>query len=246
MAGIVPAVALDEGRAPGAVAAVARPPLTDRQHRYIEARAEGHPRHKAGILAGLSPGQARTLTEKWDEDPRIIAAIADAQEFAGTKVGVSPVDVIRELMVIAFATHDDYVIDGGDVRLAEDAPRSAMRAIKTRKKKVTYTEGGDEVVTVEIVLHDKIAALKMLGDHLSMWMKRLQINQDDDVKAALSSMRKAVEQVTARTQSYREEERRQAEFEMQRIAEASVAVAASPQPLSALRALAERVHEAEG
>ena len=244
--------ALEEGRAPGAVSARAqRHRITDRQGRFIEYRANGHKPKESALLAGVPPSMAAQLALKWEADERIAKAIADAQAMHGAEAKVGPADVIRELALIAFSTLDDYVvIDDDDMPIApaEDAPPSVMRAVSSAKRKVKYEMHGEEsvpIVTVEFRLWDKIAALRMLGDYLGMWIKRVRVEEDGEMKATLQAMRRTMQRVEARARLHEAEEQRVEAFRTEaELARAGAVVASSPRPLDALRALAQTVDAA--
>ncbi len=213
-AGSDPEGTFERHRVPGALAVRRIGQLSDRKQRYVEHRAEGHPPTKAAILAGLSPASARVMARRWEEDPAVVEAVGAAQEEAGTRVGVHPTDVLRELMTLAFSTMDDYEVDeDGRVTLAEDAPASALRALKSVKRRVSYDEQGNETITTEIVLWDKVQSLKLLGEHLGMWLKRLRVEDDGEARAALQALRQMMVKAAGRAVEHGAEEAAVAAFE---------------------------------
>lgn len=234
-----------EGRALVARSALA---LTDRMSRYVELRAKGIPPVKAGLGAGLAPSNVHATVRKWEEDQRIIEAVVEAQQIAGIEVQVAPADILRELMILAFSTIDDYVIDeaSGRVSLAEDAPPSAMRAVQAVERRVTYTSGDEPstTITTKIKLWDKPQALRMFGDHFAMWLKRVRIEDDGETRAALQELRKYMGKVVDRGKEHADEDARLAAFhaeqhlaEMARLAGAVDVAIDSQAPTDATRAL---------
>ena len=95
------------------------------------------------------------------------AAIAAASTEIAAKAGVDAERVERELAHVAFSNINDYEIDAlGNVKLADGAPRDAMRAVSSIKRRVESDKDGKTVVSTELRLWDKPVALGMLGKHL--------------------------------------------------------------------------------
>jgi hypothetical protein len=241
---------LPDNRAPGAVqpgTAVMAQRMPDRMARYVEHRAKGAAKIEAGLLAGCSPASVRHTVMKWERDARVIEALATVQEEAGMEARTHPADVLRELAILAFSTLDDYEIDAyGNVSPAEDAPPYVMRAVQSIKRRriVSYDVDGEERIEykTDLTLWDKVKALRMLGEHMGMWLKRLQIEESGEVKAALASMQGIMQQALKRQQAHQTEEAEIARF--QQLADAAATVVSSSQPIEAMKALAEAVHTA--
>jgi hypothetical protein len=242
--------ALDEGRVPGAVSAVARRTrLTDRQARYVEARGDGKSQIEAALYAGLTPSHARQTASKWESDDVIADAIAEAQRAHGMEAKTTPADVIRELAIVAFSSLDDYAWDEHGIEPDPDAPPHVMRAVQSVKKRVKYERQGEAtvpVVTWEFKLWDKMGALRMLGDYLGMWIKRIRVEDDDEAKATLLAMRRVMDRVAIRAESHAAEEAAIARFQQAELAEAGAVVASSARPMETLKALSRRIDEALG
>jgi len=233
-------------RAPGAVAVVARPRWTNKKVQYVEERAAnpGLSPVKAAILVGFSPAEAKRISTQWEDDPAVAEAIAAACEERGVRRGVAPEDILRELMLIAFSSLDDLVIDDGNVWAGPEAPAHAIRTVSAIKKKTTVNAAtGDVTTTTEVRLWDKMAALKLLGEHLGMWLKRVRIEDDEKTRATLDAMKQAMDAVNTRLARDAAEDARIAQFQRE-IAATGAAVAASADPMAAMRRLAATMEQA--
>jgi phage terminase small subunit len=103
---------------------------------------------------------------------QVKAAITKAQAERAARTGITSDRVLGELELLAFSDLTHYTVDDvGDVRLAKGAPRGAMRALQSIKRKI-ITRGRDfdkEVIReVEIRLWDKPGPLKLAGRHLGL------------------------------------------------------------------------------
>jgi phage terminase small subunit len=233
--------------APGCDAPVAITParFSDRQERFIQYRA-GHEPARAAIMAGIAPSRARAQAWAWERNDAILSAISAARDHVAEEVQWNPKDILAEYAIIAFSTIDDYEIDAeGNLRLADEAPANAMRAVQSFKRTITQHDNGDVTYTGELRLYDKQHALGKMGEWFGMWLKRIRFEEDGEVKATLAAMRKTMERVEARHATHAIEDARVAEFR-QTVNAAGQLVAGSTHPIAALRAMADHVSHSHG
>ena len=81
---------------------------------------------------------------------------------------------------MAFSNIEHYVVDAdGYLALAEGAPKDAMRAVSSVKRKMTVKEFGKSTITeyeVEFKLWDKPGTLKLAGRHVGLFPDRLELS----------------------------------------------------------------------
>lgn len=122
------------------------------------------------------PKAART----YEERPLSPARQAHALLEARPRKPLTRDEVLRETAALALSDISHYQIDDhGEVQLAPKAPPYAMRAVSSIKKTVRFTAEGLPMVTTEITLWNKPAALR-LGAQL---LKMLAPEQRDGAQA---------------------------------------------------------------
>lgn len=139
--------------------------LTPLQEAFVDAYMETRSARRAAELAGYADPAKRgwfTLQVKAvaDEISRRKEEIRKRNEHMEDQV-------IQELAAVAFASMDDFVdfTDGTlRVKSLDEIPEELRGCIK----EVTLIPGkyGDKI---QIKLHDKMVAVKMLGDYMALW-----------------------------------------------------------------------------
>jgi len=161
-------------------------------HHYILTNGDSS---QAYINAGGSKNRrtAATYASVFLKKQHIQNEIKRLTEKALAKLEIKEGDVIKELAYAGFSNIRDYVEwddRGAHVKASEEVGHDKARAIKSVKitdGRVVDGEGnfigGD--LKVELVLHDKIASLKLLGTNLKMFTHvvehggSVQIAQDE-------------------------------------------------------------------
>lgn len=147
--------------------------LSDRESRFVEARLVEENDARAAMVAGWPVSEARKAGRRLADDPVIQHALAEARELRAARVGVTPDDIVREFLLIARSSLDDYVIsDDGDVTLADGVPSEAMRAVSAIERRVAVGKDGSTITTVKLKLWPKNDALRALADHLGMFVQK--------------------------------------------------------------------------
>lgn len=162
--------------------------LNDRQQRFVDEYLKDLNATQAYRRAGYAGNANVCAVEaaRLLRNPQIAAALALAQEQRAQRLHVEADAVLHELVLLYASDITHYVIDDqGNVALAPHAPKDAMRAVSSLKKKVTHTAHGP-IYETEIKLWNKPAALKMGGEHLGLLGKR------DDKGQEISDLLKAV------------------------------------------------------
>lgn len=137
---------------------------------------------QAAILAGYSPKSAKSVGSNLLTIPDVRRFMRLEAERSARKVDIGPEFVIAELGKLARANMQDYVDDSGkfvgpDV-LSRDAGaaiseltideerRSDGRSGAKRKRK---SESATTITRTKLKLHNKIAALELLGKHWNLY-----------------------------------------------------------------------------
>jgi len=116
--------------------------------------------------------------------PQVRNAISAATAKREVRTGITQDRVLQELELLAFSDLTHYVLDvhTGTVKLAKDAPASAMRALQSIKRKTrTYGKGKSLTVMreVEIRLWDKPGPLKLAGQHVGILIDKYHMKVED-------------------------------------------------------------------
>ena len=120
---------------------------------------------QAAIRAGYSPATAGQSGHEYLNIPKIAEAIAVGKAQRLSRVNMTQDTVLEEMAALAKSSLDDYDIDDrGNVVLAEGAPRNAMAAVQSIKKKIRHDKDG-VTYEVELRLWDKPGPLKLMGKH---------------------------------------------------------------------------------
>lgn len=109
--------------------------------------------------------------------PHIQAMIAKHAEKASKRLEIEVDDVLREILILANSSEDDYEVGpDGRIRVKEGRPPEAIRAVSGYKIN-RYGE-------VEWKLWDKTKALDMLSRHLGLYLDKLQVRADINIRRA--------------------------------------------------------------
>lgn len=153
--------------------------LTPKQERFVAEYLVDLNATQAAIRSGYSPKTAE------QQGPRLLGnAVVRAAVDAGrakliAKTGITQERVLAELELLAFSDVTHYEADAqGNVALAAGAPKAAMRALQSIKRRFTTTGSGDSartMVEVELKLWDKPSPLRLAGRHVGLFPDRLEV-----------------------------------------------------------------------
>lgn len=150
-----------------------RRPLTPLQRRFVEEYLIDLNGTEAAVRAGYSKKTAKAIACQVLKVQHVTDAIEEAMASRGERTGITADRVLRELERLAFSDLDNYTVDdNGDLKLADGAPKNAMRAVQSVKRRIIHTPIGDghtvRTCEVEIRLWDKPGALKIAGRHVDV------------------------------------------------------------------------------
>jgi phage terminase small subunit len=149
--------------------------LSPKQYRFVCEYMIDHNGSQAYIRAGYSPNGASEGASRLLANVRVARVVAQLEAEAWKRLGVDAQRVREELAKVALANAGD-IIDAKDANVLPGASRHDTAAIKSVKVKRIPTEDGD-IVERQVELHDKIGALKLLGQDLGMFKEIVKLEE---------------------------------------------------------------------
>lgn len=162
-------------------------PLTDKQARFIEEYLVDLNATQAAIRAGYAPKDADVQGPRLLGNVGVATAIAVAKAERSRRIGLTADRVIEELAVVAFARMGEYVTWGPNGVTLVDSDTVDTRAVAEVRETVTQHGG-----STGIKLHDKIAALTKLGQHLGILTEKHEVKGQVDHVVTIETIRKAI------------------------------------------------------
>jgi phage terminase small subunit len=160
--------------------------LTPKQQRFVDEYLVDLNATQAAIRAGYSADTARQIASEILSKPDIQEAVAAGQERIKDRVELTQEMVVRELMKIAFGTQRNLMTWGpGGVSLRDSSELTDDEAAMVSEVSETTTISGG---SLKLKTHDKVGALKLLGDHLGLFMKRLEVTGQGGKPIAYTSV----------------------------------------------------------
>lgn len=162
-----------------------QPDLTPKQAAFVREYLVDLNATQAAIRAGYSANSADVIGSENLGKPEIAAAITAAKLERSQRVGITAADVLHELGILYRSDVRDFTItESGELALRDGVPDEAWRAVSNIKHRVRTTTDKDGRTTtqreVEFKLWDKTAAARMLGDHLGMFPKKMELVGKND------------------------------------------------------------------
>lgn len=141
--------------------------LTPKQHRFVEEYLIDLNASAAARRAGYSVHVANRIASENLSKPVIADAIAQRQKVLQEKVGITQERVLNELAKIAFGDQRRVMSWGkGGVSLRESEDLTDDDAAAVAEVAETRTKDGG---SLKLKTHDKVGALKLLGEHLGLF-----------------------------------------------------------------------------
>jgi phage terminase small subunit len=161
--------------------------LTDKQQRFVEEYLIDLNATQAAIRAGYS---ARTANEQGAQllaKLSVQEAVSAAQAERSARIGLHQDRVLEELAAIAFAKMGDFAEWTGESVEMKDSANLDTRAVQEVSQK--HTRYG---TNVGIKLHDKVATLKLLGQHIGMFTEKHEVRGKIEHTVTIESIRRAI------------------------------------------------------
>lgn len=152
--------------------------LTPQQARFVDEYLFDLNGTLAAIRAGYSARTANEQSTRLLANVHVAEAVAVAKAERSARVGLHADRVIEELAVLAFARMGDFADwDRGGVNLKEASEVDSRAISEVRSSDNRYGKN------ISIKLHDKLGALKLLGQHLGILTDTVSIQFDVDAVA---------------------------------------------------------------
>jgi len=158
--------------------------LTAKQEQFVQEYMIDLNATQAAIRAGYKPSSAEDIGRQLLRKTPVAAAIARAKAERARRTGFNADRVLEELALIAFADLGEFVEFGpGGIRIkdAEGLDVRMRRAMAEVTETKTETGG-----SLKFKLHDKLGALKLLGQHLGMFVDKVEHRHSGEVKVSFA------------------------------------------------------------
>ncbi len=170
------------------------------QQRFVEEYLIDNIGTKAAMRAGYSVATAKNAASRMLADPRVKAAIAEAQQARADRMGITQDRVLQELAKIAFSNLTDYISEdeNGDVQidiknLEKDKAAGLLSEAILSKNKYGSSK------TIKIKQADKVAAIIALGKHLGMFKEQVDHNVNMSLEQLVLESMKTEEKEDTKT-----------------------------------------------
>ena len=153
--------------------------LTDKQQRFAREFIVDLNATQAAIRAGYSEKTARSQGQRLLTKADVQTAIAALKATRAKKVELKADRVLQEIMHCAFSDLREVlqVVDGVvSVRDLESLPESTTRAIESITQVTTEDNKDVTKVRLTVKMAPKLAALKLLCDHLGLSIQRHEVS----------------------------------------------------------------------
>lgn len=156
--------------------------LTPKQARFVDEYLIDLNATQAAIRAGYSAKRADAIGHENLRKPEIADAISERMKARSERTEITQDRVLAELAKIAFADQRKVMTWGPDgVRLRDSVELTDDEAaIVSEVSETTSKDGG----SLKLKTHDKVGALKLLGDHLGMWKQKIEHTGKDGAPLA--------------------------------------------------------------
>jgi phage terminase small subunit len=144
--------------------------LTDKQKRFCEEYVVDLNATQAAIRAGYSE---KTANEQGSQNLAKLSVqeyIKELQQQLSEKTGITAERVLQELADIGFHNIKDFINGGNSVLELKTIDKRKTAAVASIKTTIRGSVEGPETTT-EIKLHNKIAALELIGKHIGLFEK---------------------------------------------------------------------------
>jgi phage terminase small subunit len=171
------------GNSPTPLTAIPRSvALSDKQSAFVREYLVDLNATRAAIRAGYSEATAKQQGSRLLTNADVQAAVQEALESRADRTGITQDRIVAELAAIAFADLTDFATWSEDsVSLIEsaDLDPDKVKALKEIVATTTTFEtenGTSQTIRMNVKQHDKLKALELLGRHLGMFKRDVDVN----------------------------------------------------------------------
>ena len=151
--------------------------LTAMQQRFVSALISDPDMIVTNAMraAGYTEKTATRAQHTIVEVPAVREAIMAEMAARSARTHITQDEVLRELHLILTSDVRNFnVSDDGTLTLREGVPEAAWRAVSSVKHRIRTTNEGDTIREIEFRLWDKTAATRQVGEHLGMYLKKVE------------------------------------------------------------------------
>lgn len=156
--------------------------LPPKQQRFVDEYLIDLNATQAAIRAGYSAKTAQEQSSALLSKPMVAEAVARAKAERSARTGLHADRVLEELAAIGFARMSDVAEWGDDqMRLKPSSElsghsASAIAQVTETEKFVKALDRGEQLWSRErsVKLHDKVATLKLLGQHVGLFTDKVE------------------------------------------------------------------------
>lgn len=199
---------------------------------------------QAAIRAGYAPKSAHTTANRLLKDAKVAAEIAAATAAHFDRLEVTKDRLTRELAKIAFADLRDFLTWGPEEKAIVDPTTGTVIGKTSGVSLKPSAEIGDDAAGViaeigetqtglKVKLHDKLAAVKMLGQELGMFKERAEVDFNGSLRLIVDAVQREAAALPVNDPNAGRQ-LREAEGDAARPAPSAPAAAASPLTISPL------------
>lgn len=159
--------------------------LPPKQQRFVDEYLVDLNATQAAIRAGYSARTAQVQSSDLLSKPMVAEAVARAKAERSARIGLTADHVLEELAAIGFARMPDFAEWGGGDQMSlkpsdelDDRKAAAIAQVTETEKFVKSLDRGESLWSRErsIKLHDKVATLKLLGQHIGMFTEKHEVS----------------------------------------------------------------------
>ena len=184
---------------------VLKRPLTDAQRvfiaRYLMHRNATRAYREAFPKA--SAASCYTLGSRMTKDVRISSEIKAGMARLIGRYNHSAAKALNELGRLAYANVLDFMAEDGTVKAPHEIEREVGAAIKKMRSEhifATDVATGERKIVgrkTELEIHDKVAPLRLLGQHYGVLVEKVEVGDADEFAALLKAARERAYPTTA-------------------------------------------------
>lgn len=151
--------------------------LTPKQQRFVDEYLVDLNATQAAIRAGYSAKRAAEIAYQLLQKTTVQAAIAERMKARQERTEITQDRVLAELAKIAFSDQRAVMEWGpSGVKLRDSKALTDCQAAIVAEVSESVTAAGG---TLKLKTHDKVGALKLLGEHLGMFKQRVELTGKD-------------------------------------------------------------------
>ena len=158
--------------------------LVEKQERFINEYLIDRNGTQAAIRAGYSPKTANEQASRLLANVNVQAELKKRMKAREKRTEITQDKVLKELATIGFCKITDYLSVVNGSLIVKDTSEIELDRIPAISR-IKPSQAG-----LELVFHDKVKALELIGEHLGMW-KDNSVNTDalERLDSILSEMR---------------------------------------------------------